>query len=654
MSKASVNAIRFTGVDMVNQAASGHPGIVLGAAPALYTLYSRHMRYNPQDPTWYDRDRFVMAAGHGSALLYTMLHVAGYPLGLDDLKDFRQWGSKTPGHPEYGHTVGVDTTTGPLGQGLSMAVGMAIAEEHLRARYQEKDFSPVDHHVYALCGDGDLQEGISQEAASLAGHLGLSKLIVLFDSNDVQLDGPTDEATSEDIRGRFEAMNWQVLRVEDGEKMDDIDQAIIRAKEDKSRPSLIEIKTIIGHGSPKAGKSASHGAPLGAEDTQKTREKLGYKRPPFDLDPAVYEDLKVKNQALGQKKYQAWQEKMQSYKKDNLSAYQELLKVMEGRPPALDPDPLKDYLPKEAMATRASGGQVLQLLQAHYPQMIGGSADLSGSTKVKGADGNFGPDNRLGRNINYGVREHAMAAITNGLCLSGLRAFSGGFFIFSDYMKPAMRLAALMNLPATYVFTHDSVAVGEDGPTHQPVEQLAALRSMPGMEVFRPADVREVKGAWKEALTSTDHPTSLVLSRQAVDLTEGTDSAQVKRGGYVLAREEKDLEMILIASGSELGLAQKAQKVLQEKGLDCRVVSLPSFSRFLAQDKAYQEEVLPDKVRKRVAIEMGASLGWGQLIGLDGLYYTVDRFGSSAPGGQVVKAYGYSVDQLVDAILAYR
>lgn len=638
---------------MINKANSGHPGIVLDAAPMLYTLYTEHMHYNPVEPTWFNRDRFIMAAGHGSALLYSILHLSGYNLSMQDLMQFRQWGSKTPGHPEFGHTDGVDATSGPLGQGIAMATGMAIAESYLSASFNKKDMNIIDHFTYVLCGDGDLQEGVTQEAISLAGHLGLGKLIVLYDSNDIQLDGPVEAANSEHVKQKYEAMNWQYIFVDDGEDTASISSAIEAAKSNSTQPCLIEVKTIIGYGSPMAGDCATHGSPIGEEGTVETRKALCYDYKPFEIAEEVYTDIQSKNENKGVKAYQEWQEMLDAYKQQYPEEFANLQTVMGKREFKVDLEVVSDYLPEETMATRASSGEILKKLQQQYPQMIGGSADLTKSTKVKGIGGDFSKTLRTGRNLNFGVREHSMAAINNGLSLHGLKSFVGGFFIFSDYMKPAMRMSALMGLPAIYAFTHDSVAVGEDGPTHEPVEQLAGLRAVPNMDVIRPADVQEVKIAWKLALESKDHPTCLILTRQGVPLLDGVEPEGVAKGGYVIAKEEKEIDVILIATGSEVSLALEAKKILNKKNIDARVVSMPSFKRFNEQSEEYRESVLPSDAEKRVSIEMGSSFGWSQYVGLKGYSIAIDTFGASAPGGQVVSNYGFNVDNVVKVVTEY-
>ncbi|SHE87391.1 transketolase [Alkalibacter saccharofermentans] len=643
----SINALRMLGVDMVNKANSGHPGIVLGSAPMMYTLFTKHLIYNPEKPDWFNRDRFVLSAGHGSALIYATLHLAGYNLTMDDLKSFRQWGSKTPGHPEYGHAEGIEATTGPLGQGISNAVGMAIGERYLAAQLNKEGFPVVNHHTYVLCGDGDLQEGVAMESASLAGHLGLDKLIVLFDSNDIQLDGPVDMATSEKIQAKFEAMNWSYLKVDDGEMTEDISRALEKAK-NMLGPTLIEVKTIIGHGSPQQGQSATHGAPLGEENTNIARQNLGWHHPPFEIPEEVYEDFRESNDLKGMNGYNVWVSMVDRYKNKYPIEGKIIEALMNGENLGIDYDcVLEDYKPKDVLATRASSGDMLKILQEKNPLMIGGSADLSSSTKVRGIGGDFGRYNPLGRNINFGVREHAMAAIVNGLVLHGLKGFAGGFFIFSDYMRPSMRLAALMGIPSIFAFTHDSVAVGEDGPTHEPVEQLAGLRAMPNMDVIRPADANETKAAWILALESKDNPTSMLLTRQNVPTLDNASFKGVEKGAYVISPEKKEAKAIIIATGSEVSLALEAQKKLKEDKIDVRVVSMPSMFRFKKQSDKYKESVLPKDIKKRVSVEMGSTFGWAEFTGKNGRNLGIDKYGASAKGEEIIHNYGFNVDNLV-------
>ena len=656
----AVNTLRFLSIEAVAEANSGHPGLPLGAAPMTYVLWKNHLKINPKNSQWFDRDRFILSAGHGSALLYSMLHLAGYDVSIDDLKNFRQLGSKTPGHPEVHETEGVETTTGPLGQGLANAVGFAMAEAHLAATYNTDKHAVVDHYTYALVGDGDLQEGISYEAMSLAGHLQLDKLIVLFDSNDIQLDGPTNKAVSEDIEARFKSAGWEHIYVEDGMDLEAIDQAIEQAKQ-SNKPSIIELKTVIGAGSPLAGTSDVHGAPLDQEQIKETKEALGWEyEEAFHVPAEVYEHFRDVLAQAGQAAEANWQELLADYRKEDAERANQFDAAIKGELPADLESKLPTYSPDEkGLATRASNNEVINALADAVPSLWGGSADLSGSNKtmIKAA-GDFGPDNYAGKNIWYGVREHAMASALNGIILhGGTKSYAGTFFVFSDYLRPAVRLAALSHIPAIYVFTHDSIAVGEDGPTHEPVEQLASFRAMHNVNVIRPADANEVSAAWKVAVESTDRPTMLVLTRQNVPNLVGTQELAyegVDRGGYVLAPQQGNRpDGILIATGSEVELAMNAQEVLREEhDVDVSVVSMPATNRFDEQSDAYKETVLPTKVRKRIAIEMGSSFGWERYVGLDGKILGIDQFGTSGPGDEVVAKYGFTVDQVVQSFLA--
>ncbi len=652
LEEKSINALRFLGVDMVNRANSGHPGIVLGAAPMLYTLYTKHMNFDPKEKNWLNRDRFVLSAGHGSALLYSMLHFLGYDLPMDELKNFRQWGSRTAGHPEYMDSEGIEATTGPLGQGISMAVGMAIAEKYTAAKFNKEDSKIIDHHTYSICGDGDLQEGVTQEAASLAGHLGLSKLIVMYDSNDIQLDGPVEMANSENTKEKFEAMNWNYILVKDGEDTKEINKALKEAKKQDENPTLIEIKTKIGKGSPVEGKSAAHGAPLGDKNTIETRKKLSWNYEPFEVPQDVYKHIKEYVEEK-QKNLVKWNKELGKYKEKYPEDYSLLMQISGKEDFQLDFREIYSNIkfePGEKEATRASSGTIIKELQKASPLLIGGSADLTASTKIKGIDGDFTYNNPKGRNINFGVREHAMAAITNGIVLSGLKGFAGGFFIFSDYMKPAMRLSALMEIPTPYGFTHDSIAVGEDGPTHQPVEQLAGLRATPNFNVIRPADGNEVKGAWKIAFTSKKTPTAVIFTRQGVPQLEKSSEEQVEKGAYTISPEKNKIDALIIATGSEVSLAIESQKALWEEGIDVRVVSMPSMELFDAQDEEYKNSVLPKEVDKRLSIEMASPLGWGKYVGLSGKTMSVDKFGASAKGSRNVEEYGFTVENVVETV----
>ncbi|AMM97418.1 MULTISPECIES: transketolase [Bacillus] len=656
----SIATIRTLSIDAIEKANSGHPGMPMGAAPMAYALWTNHLNVSPQNPSWFNRDRFVLSAGHGSMLLYSMLHLSGYNLSIDDLKQFRQWGSKTPGHPEFGHTEGVDATTGPLGQGIAMAVGMALAERHLAETYNKDNFNVVDHYTYSICGDGDLMEGISSEAASLAGHLGLGRLIVLYDSNDISLDGDLDRSFSENVKNRFEAMNWEVLYVKDGNNIEEVTAAIEKAKQSTDRPTLIEVKTTIGFGSPnRAGTSGVHGAPLGSDEAKLTKEAYSWTfEEDFHVPSEVYDHFKEAVKDAGQKKEAAWNERFAQYEKEYPELAAQLKLAIEGKLPENWDQEVPVYEAGSSLASRASSGEVLNGIAKQVPFFIGGSADLAGSNKttIKNTD-DFGKENYAGKNIWFGVREFAMGAALNGMALhGGLRVFGGTFFVFSDYLRPAIRLAALMGLPVTYVFTHDSIAVGEDGPTHEPVEQLASLRAMPNLSVIRPADGNETAAAWKLAVSSTDKPTALVLTRQnlpTIDQAPEKAYEGVEKGGYVVVEAaDAQPEALLLASGSEVGLAIEAQKALEKEGIRASVVSLPAWDRFDQQSDEYKESVLPTAVRARIAIEMGASLGWERYTGLDGDVIAIDKFGASAPGETIIEKYGFTVSNVVSRVKA--
>ncbi|RLK62510.1 transketolase [Atopobacter sp. AH10] len=657
----AVNTVRALSMDMIQKANSGHPGLPLGAAPMAYTLWSKYLSVAPKHPEWVNRDRFVLSAGHGSALLYSLLHLSGFNLSIDDLKNFRQYQSLTPGHPEVHHTEGVEATTGPLGQGLANAVGMAMAEAHIGQLYNRKDFPIMDHFTYALCGDGDLMEGVASEALSLAGHLKLGKLIVLYDSNDISLDGPLDKAFSEDMGQKVTALGWQYLRVEDGNSLDEIANAIEEGQADLTRPTLIEVKTVIGYGAPLAGTNKVHGAPLGEEGVAATREALSYHYDPFVVPEEVAHRFEKLMVHTGEEEYLAWKDLFAQYAK----VYPEEAKAFELAFAGKLPEDLSDHMPSydltdPAKASRVTSKEAIQALSQQVSSLWGGSADLSSSNNSMITDGgDFDSEHYDGRNIWYGVREFAMGAALNGILLhGGSRSFVSTFFVFSDYLKPAIRVAALSQLPAIYVFTHDSIAVGEDGPTHEPIEQLAGFRAMPNLDTIRPADGNEVAAAWLAAIEAEDHPTVLALSRQALPVLEGSkDLAKegLKQGAYVLSPSEKDLaDGILIATGSEVHLALEAKKLLKEKGVDVSVVSMPSQYRFKKASKAYQESVLPSAVRHRLAIEMGSSLSWGEFVGLDGDVLAIDRFGSSGSGSTVVEAYGFTAENIAKRFLALK
>ncbi|MFW7376428.1 transketolase [Vagococcus fluvialis] len=651
-----VNAIRTLSLDMIQKANSGHPGLPMGAAPMAYTLWTKHLKVNPSTSrNWADRDRFILSAGHGSAMLYSLLHLSGYNLPMDEIKNFRQWDSLTPGHPEVLHTDGIEATTGPLGQGIAMSVGFAMAEAHLAATYNKDNFNIVDHYTYALCGDGDLMEGISQEAVSLAGHLKLDKLIVLYDSNDISLDGPLDKSFSEDVKGRFEATGWQHILVKDGNDLEAISNAIEEAKKETGKPTIIEIKTIIGFGAELQGTNKVHGAPLGPEGVAVAKKAYGWDYPEFTVPKEVKarfnEDMIVK----GKQAEAEWNELFASYKE----AYPELAAQFEASFKDEVTVDLEKALPVyevgDSSASRITSKEAIQELAKVMPNLWGGSADLSSSnnTMIAG-EKDFEPGSYEGRNIWFGVREFAMAAAMNGISLhGGTRVYGATFFVFVDYLRPAVRLSAIQKAPVTYVLTHDSVAVGEDGPTHEPIEQLSSLRGMPNVNLIRPADGNEVSAAWKLAATSKETPTVLALSRQNLPVLEGTKEKAyegVARGAYVLsASKENTPAGILIATGSEVNLAMEAQKELAKEGIDVSVVSMPSTALFDAQDASYKESVLPKAVTKRVSIEMGSTFGWERYIGFEGRAIGIDRFGASAPGNTVIENYGFTVEKVVEA-----
>ncbi|GAA0444847.1 transketolase [Lentibacillus halophilus] len=656
----SINAIRTLAIDAVENASSGHPGLPMGAAPMAYTLWTDFMTHNPQNAKWFNRDRFVLSAGHGSMLLYGLLHLSGYNVTIDDLKSFRQWGSKTPGHPEVHHTDGVESTTGPLGQGLAMSVGMAMAEAHLAGTYNKQEFPIIDHHTYALVSDGDMMEGISHESASLAGHLGLGKLIALYDSNDISLDGDLNRSFSDNTEERFKAYGWQVLRVEDGNNLEEIRQAITKAKENTKQPSLIEVKTTIGFGSPNKSASAdSHGAPLGEDEVKLTKEHYEWTFDEFHVPDEVYQDFQEKAARKGASAEENWNRLFENYKETYPEAGAELESAIKGELPKSWNENLPIYsTDDDAKATRATSGEVLNEVSKAIPYLFGGSADLAGSNKttVKG-ENDFSNKNYTGKNIWFGVREFSMAAAVNGMALhGGIKPYAGTFFVFSDYMRPAVRLSAIMNNPVTYVFTHDSIAVGEDGPTHEPIEQLPSLRAMPGLSLIRPADGNEVQAAWRLALESKDQPTALVLTRQGVPVLEGTKENAyegVKRGAYTVSACEKDTpDALLLASGSEVQLAVRAKDALKEKNIAVNVISMPSWDRFNKQDDTYKNRVLPPDVKERLAIEMAAPFGWERYTGDHGDIMAIDQFGASAKGSEVVEKYGFTVDNVVKRVQA--
>ncbi len=641
--RLAINALRFLAIDAIERARSGHPGMPMGAAPMAYVLWHDFLKVNPKDPTWPDRDRFVLSAGHGSMLLYALLHLTGFDLPLEELKRFRQWGSKTPGHPEYGLTPGVEVTTGPLGQGFAAAVGMALAEKKLAAEFNREGFPVVDHWTYVLASDGDLMEGVSAEAASLAGTWKLGKLIVLWDDNRVSIDGPTNLAFTEDVLSRFAAYGWQVLRVEDGEDLEAIRNAIRLAREEADRPTLIAVRTHLGYGSPLQDDPKVHGAPLGEEAVRATRERLGWPYPPFEIPPEVYAEFRVVADR-GAEAQEAWEALVENYawKHPELAA-EFVRRVKEERLPEGALEGLEaGFALGEKLATRAASGKVIARLAERIPELLGGSADLtpSNNTKAPSMD-DFSPENPTGRYLHYGVREHAMGAILNGLVLhKGYVPYGGTFLVFSDYMRPAVRLAALMGIRPVYVWTHDSIALGEDGPTHQPVEHLPALRAMPRLLVIRPADASETAWAWRVALSHEGGPVALVLTRQKVENVTGEKAQGLLRGGYVLEEPEGAVGTIL-ASGSEVALAVKAARLLAEEGYPVRVVSLPSFELFEAQDEGYRRAVLGEL--PRLAVEAASPLGWeryaDRVLG-------IEDFGRSAPGDEVYARYGFTPERV--------
>ena len=651
----SVNAIRVLSADAIQKAKSGHPGLPLGAAPAAYELWARHMNHNPKNPEWKNRDRFVLSGGHGSMLLYSLLHLFGYgDLSIDDIKNFRQLDSKTPGHPEYGHTVGIEATTGPLGQGMAMAVGMAMAEAHLAAVFNKDGYNVVDHYTYVLGGDGCMMEGISSESFSLAGTLGLSKLIVLYDSNNISIEGSTDIAFTEDVMKRFEAFGFQTIEVEDGNDLGAIGAAIEEAKADKNRPSLIKINTLIGYGCPaKQGKASAHGEPLGEDNVAALKENLGWPcKEAFEVPQEVYDYYKelASDRAKAEDE---WNKLFAEY----CSKFPEMKEMWDNYYNGYDMSDLfnsEEYWAAgdKPEATRNTSGTVLNLIKQHMPNMIGGSADLAPSNKTNMKDaGDFSRDNYAGSNIHFGVREQAMTAITNGIALhGGLRPFAATFFVFSDYTKPMARLSSLMKLPVTYIFTHDSIGVGEDGPTHEPIEQLAALRSLPNFTVFRPCDKVETSAAWMYAATSKETPTALVLTRQNLPQMPGS-SKEALKGGYIIDDSSKAVpDAIIIASGSEVSLAVEAKAELAKKDIDVRVVSMPSMDLFEEQSAEYRESVLPDAVRKRVAVEALSDFGWYRYVGLDGAVVSMKGFGASGPAAELFEKFGFTTETVVKAV----
>ena len=651
----AIDTIRALSIDAIEKANSGHPGLPMGAAPMAYTLWTRHLNFNPQSKDFFNRDRFILSAGHGSALLYSLLHVSG-SLELEELKQFRQWGSKTPGHPEYRHTDGVEVTTGPLGQGFAMSVGMALAESHLAGKFNRDQFDIVDHYTYVLASDGDLMEGISHEAASFAGHNQLDKLIVLYDSNDISLDGDLDKSFSEDTKLRFEAYGWNYILVENGNDLDEIDNAITQAKSQQG-PTIIEVKTIIGFGSPnKAGSNGVHGAPLGEEERALTFKEYGLdpeKR--FNVPEDVYEIFKSTMLKRANENEEAWNNMLKNYSEAYPELAEEFKLAMSGKLPNNYADALPEYDLNHSGASRADSGEIIQKLSEFVLSFFGGSADLAGSNKsnVKEAK-DYNKDTPEGKNVWFGVREFAMGAAVNGMAAhGGLHPYAATFFVFSDYLKPALRLSSIMGLNSTFIFTHDSIAVGEDGPTHEPIEQLAGLRAIPNMNVIRPADGNETRVAWEVALESEQTPTSLVLTRQnlpTLDVDKQTVENGVRKGAYIVFETEQQLEYLLLASGSEVNLAVEAAKELEQQGKGVRVISMPNWYAFEQQSSEYKESILPSDVTKRIAIEMASPLGWHKYVGIEGKVIGIDSFGASAPGDLVVEKYGFTKENILKQV----
>ena len=652
ISNLSIATIRSLGIDTINKANSGHPGMVLGSAPALYTLFNKELNIYNKEAEWINRDRFVLASGHASALLYSMLHLTGFDVTIDDLKNFRQLNSRTPGHPEIEMTHGVDASSGPLGQGIPMATGMAMAEKFLASQYNKENFDIIDHYTYVLCGDGDMQEGVTYEAASLAGHLSLGKLIVLYDANKVTLDGPLSMSFSENVKKRYEACNWQVLEVKDGNDINEIHKAIKKGKKEQFKPTLIIVNTVIGFGSANQGTNKVHGAPLGKEDGKNAKLSYGFDHDEFYVPEEVYEDFKKKTIKRGKSKFNKWNKLFNEYKEQYPTEAKQLEDAIAGKYSLNIDELLKNYPVGHNDATRNTSLEVIQEVAKQNPTFLSGTADLASSTKTKIKDeDDFSVENYNGRNLVFGIREFAMVAIMNGMTLhKGVKVSAGGFLVFSDYFKAAVRMACLMKLPIILPLSHDSIAVGEDGPTHQPIEQFAMLRSIPNMHVIRPGDAVEMAAAWKLAIESTENPTALILTRQNVETMENSSVEGVSKGAYVIGKEENHLDAIIIASGSEVNLAMKAKKVLLEKGIDVRVVSMPCQEIFDQQDEQYKEAVLPNAIRKRLSVEMASSFGWHKYVGLDGITMSIDEFGKSAPAQDVIQSYGFTVDGVVENI----
>jgi transketolase len=650
----AVNTIRTLSIDAINRANSGHPGLPMGAAPSVYALWANHLNHNPQNAKWFNRDRFVLSAGHGSSMLYSLLHLAGYDVTIDDLKGFRQLNSKTPGHPEFGHTDGVDATTGPLGQGIANAVGMAMAEAHLAAKFNKEKFPVIDHYTYALVGDGDLSEGISYEAMSMAGHMKLGKLIVLYDSNDISLDGDLNLSFSEDIKKRAESVHWQYLRVEDGNNVEDITKAIGEAKLNTEQPTLIEVRTIIGYGSPKvAGTNKAHGAPLGVEETTATKKAYGWD---YEEDFYIPEEVRAHFQTLkllGTQAEDQWNELLRAYKEAYPQSGIELTVAIDGKE-LISKNHILTFSSEKPISTRVASGNAINHFVKIVPSIFGGSADLSNSTMTDmTGEAAFAIESYAGRNVYFGIREHAMGAAANGMAQhGGVKPFVSTFFVFNDYLRPSIRLAALQKLPVTYVFTHDSIAVGEDGPTHEPVEQLTALRAIPGLTVIRPSDANETASSWAYALQNTEGPVALILSRQNLPVFEETKAniENLSKGAYILTETNENPDVILMATGSEVSLAVSAKAELEKNSVSVRVVAMPSWELFEQQSESYKESILPSSVNNRVSIEMGISLGWDRYVGPNGKKMSIETFGASGTGSAVMELFGFTTDNVVKTV----
>lgn len=652
ISKLSIATIRSLGIDTINKAKSGHPGMVLGAAPALFTLFDKELNIYHKDSSWINRDRFVLASGHASALLYSLLHLSGYDVSIEDLKNFRQLHSSTPGHPEFSLTHGVDASSGPLGQGIPMATGMAMAEKFLATKFNKENYDIIDHYTYVLCGDGDMQEGVTYEAASIAGHLSLGKLIVLYDANQVTLDGPLSMSFSENVKKRYEACGWQVLEVKDGNDIDAIHKCIKKGKREQFKPTLIIVNTIIGYGSQFAGTNKVHGAPLGEEDGKQAKLSYGFDHDDFYVPEEVYDHFQKKSIKRGKTKYNRWQKLVKDYELKYPQEAKELFDAIADHYSLDISEIIKKYQPGYNDATRNTSFELIQEAAKQNPTFLSGTADLASSTKteIKG-EKSFSVEDYEGRNLVFGIREFAMVAIMNGMTLhKGVKVSAGGFLVFSDYFKGALRMSCLMQLPIILPLSHDSIAVGEDGPTHQPIEQLTMLRSLPNIRVFRPADAIEMAAAWKMAIESKQNPTALILTRQNVDTMANSSVDGTMRGAYVIGKEKEHLDAIIIATGSEVNLAMQAKEELYKQGIDVRVVSMPSMELFDCQDQEYKESVLPNATRKRLSVEMGSEFGWYKYVGLDGITMSIDEFGQSAPAKDVIEYYGFNVDNIISNI----